>query len=250
MERTASLGRLTWQVGTLIAATSETYRARSLTLAVRGWTGHRPGQHVDVRLSAEDGYQAVRSFSIASSPRPNEVAITVEVLSDGEVSPYLVEELREGDQLELRGPVGGYFVWDSASDQSLLLVGGGSGIVPLMSMIRHRAERGSNAPTRLLYSSRSRDDVIYAAELEAFHAPDQGLEVIHTFTRVQPRGWKGYGRRIDHEMLHEVAWPVDRHARAYVCGSTSLVETVAGSLIDLDYPASQVRTERFGPSGG
>jgi ferredoxin-NADP reductase len=250
MERTAPLGRLTWQVGEVVAVRTDTYRARSLTLAVPGWSGHRPGQHLDLRLTAEDGYQAVRSYSIASAPEPDRTTITVELLDDGEVSPYLVAEVREGDRVELRGPIGGYFVWDGNDDQLLLLVGGGSGIVPLMSIIRHRARLGSAVPTRLLYSSRAPDDVIYRSELEALDAADLSLQVIHTFTRVQPTGWSGYRRRIDREMLGEVAWPAERQARAYICGPTRLVETVANSLIDLGYPASEVRTERFGPSGG
>lgn len=155
-----------------------------------------------------------------------------------------------GDQLEVRGPIGGYFVWDADSDQSLLLVGGGSGIAPLMSMIRRRAEVGSRVPTRLLYSSRSPDDLIYGAELEALDGADERLEVVHTFTRARPAGWAGYARRVDQEMLREVAWAPEQRPRAYVCGPTAFVEAVAGGLIDLGYPASEVRTERFGPSGG
>lgn len=250
MERTAALGRLTWQVGEVVAAQSETYRARSLTFAVPGWAGHRPGQHLDVRLTAEDGYQAVRSYSISSTPDADRTTITVELLEDGEVSPYLVEEVREGDRIELRGPIGGYFVWDGDDDEPLLLVCGGSGVAPLMSIIRHRARIGSRVPTRLLYSSRAPDDVIYRDELEALVAEDEQLEVIHTFTREQPEGWTGYGRRIDPEMLSEVAWPTGQAARAYVCGPTRLVETVASGLIEIGYATGNVRTERFGPSGG
>lgn len=250
MERTAPLGRLTWQIGEVVAAKTETYRARSLTLAVPGWPAHRPGQHVDVRVTAEDGYQAVRSFSIALAPELDRTTITVDLIEDGELSPYLVEEVREGDRIELRGPIGGYFVWDGEGDQPLLLIGGGSGIVPLMSIIHHRARLGSDVPTRLLYSSRSPEDVIYRTELEALDAADPNLQVIHTFTRMQPPGWSGYRRRIDREMLDEVAWPVEQAVRAYVCGPTRLVEAAASDLIDLGYPASQVRTERFGPSGG
>lgn len=249
MARTATLGRLTWRIAKVIAAATETHRARSLTLAIRGWTGHLPGQHVDVRLTAEDGYQTARSFSIASSPGPHEMTITVELIDGGEVSPYLVEEIQVGDQLEVRGPIGGYFVWDAESEQSLLLVGGGSGIAPLASMIRQRAEHGSSTPTRLLYSSRSPDDLIYGAELEALDAADERLEVIRTFTRERPAGWTGYGRRIDREMLRDVAWAPDRQPRAYVCGPTRFVEAVASGLVDLEYPAAEIRTERFGPSG-
>jgi ferredoxin-NADP reductase len=241
---------LTWQVGEVVATSTETYRARSLTLAVPGWSGHHPGQHLDLRLTAEDGYQAVRSYSIASASEPDRTTITVELLEDGEVSPYLVEEVREGDWIELRGPIGGYFVWDEHADRPLLLIGGGSGIAPLMSILRHRARLSSSAPARLLYSSRSPDDVIYRAELKALDAADPHLEIIHTFTRAQPPGWSGYRRRIDREMLAEVAWAADRGAQAFICGPTRLVEAVANGLIELSYPAPDVRTERFGPSGG
>ena len=250
MDRTAPLGRLTWQAGEVVATKTETYRARSLTFAMPGWAGHRPGQHLDVRLTAEDGYQAVRSYSISSTPDAGRTTITVELLEDGEVSPYLVEDVREGDRIELRGPIGGYFVWDGDNDEPLLLVCGGSGVAPLMSIIRHRARIGSRAPTRLLYSSRAPDDAIYRDELEALVAEDEQLEVIHVFTREQPEGWTGYGRRIDPEMLAEVAWPIGQAARAYVCGPTRLVETVASSLIEIGYATGNVRTERFGPSGG
>jgi ferredoxin-NADP reductase len=241
---------LTWRAGEVVASITETYRARSLTLAVPGWSGHRPGQHLDLRLTAEDGYQAVRSYSIASVPEAERATITVELLEDGEVSPYLVEEVREGDLIELRGPIGGYFVWDGDDDRPLLLICGGSGVVPLISIIRHRARLGSEVPTRLLYSSRAPDDVIYRTELETLDAAGANLEVIHTFTRAHPPGWGGYRRRIDREMLAEVAWAADQGARAFICGPTRLVETVASGLIELGYPADHVRTERFGPSGG
>lgn len=250
MAGTATLERLTWRTARVSAVARETWRARSLTLAVQGWPGHLPGQHVDLRVTAEDGYQSARSFSIASSPGPGQLTVTVDRIDDGEVSPYLVDEVRVGDQLEVRGPIGGYFVWNADRDQSLLLVGGGSGIAPLMSILRRRAERGSRAPTRLLYSSRSPDDVIYGAELEALDGADERLEVVYTFTRARPAGWTGYARRIDHEMLREIAWAPEGQPRAYVCGPTAFVEAVASGLIDLGYPAAEVRTERFGPSGG
>src|SRR5437667_1186563 len=205
MERRTLLGRLNWQFGEVLATQVETARTKSIMLAVPNWMGHRPGQHVDVRLTAEDGYQAERSYSIASPPEEDQhVTLTVEQLDDGEVSPYLTDELRVGDKLELRGPIGGYFVWEARMGGPLLLVAGGSGIVPLMAMLRHRAAVGSTVPARLLYSSRSYADVIYRDELDRLDQPDQMLEVAHTLTRVQPSGWTGYRRRIDTEMLREV----------------------------------------------
>jgi ferredoxin-NADP reductase len=250
MARAAVLGRLTWLTVEVAAVGPETPGVRSLVLDVPGWPGHRAGQHVDVRLTAEDGYQAQRSYSIASPPEDPRVTLTVERLEDGEVSPYLVDEVVEGDRFELRGPIGGYFVWEAAADGSLLLVAGGSGIVPLMAMIRHRVAAGSTAPIRLLYSSRSHEDVIYREELESLAASSDGLEVVHTLTRSQPPGWTSYNRRIDAEMLAEVAWPADNGAVAFVCGPTRLVESVAGILLDLGYDPTRVRTERFGPTGG
>jgi ferredoxin-NADP reductase len=250
MARAAVLGRLTWLTAEVVGATAETPSVRSLVLDVPGWSGHRAGQHVDVRLTAEDGYQAQRSYSIASPPEEVRVKLTVERLDDGEVSPYLVDEVVTGDRFELRGPIGGYFVWEAQAEEPLLLVAGGSGVVPLMAMIRHRAAAGSGAPTRLLYSSRSLEDVIYPEELDRLAAAQDGLEVVHTLTRRQPPGWGGYARRIDSEMLAEVAWPADDDATAFVCGPTRLVENVAGGLVDLGYDAHRVRTERFGPTGG
>jgi ferredoxin-NADP reductase len=229
----------------------ETQRTRTLVLAVPGWPGHLAGQHVDVRLTAEDGYQAQRSYSIASAPEDGEqVALTVERIDDGEVSPYLVNELRAGDQLELRGPIGGYFVWEAAIGGPLLLVAGGSGICPLMAMIRHRAARGSRVPTRVLYSSRSLEDVIYREELERLAGQADGLEVFHTLTRSRPPGWTGYARRIDPEMLAEVAWPPSQRPFCFVCGPTPLVEAVAQGLVEAGHPPDRVKTERFGPTGG
>jgi len=229
----------------------ETPRVRSMVLAVPGWPGHLAGQHVDVRLTAEDGYQAQRSYSIASPPDDRErLALTVERLDDGEVSPYLVDELRPGDQLEFRGPIGGYFVWDAGMGGPLFLVAGGSGICPLMAMIRHRAANASSVPTRLLYSSRSPADVIYRDELDRLAAPGGGLQVVHTFTRVRPEGWNGYSRRIDAEMLEGVGWAPAERPLAFVCGPTPLVEGVARTLVDLGHDAGRVKTERFGPTGG
>ena len=209
------------------------------------WAGHRAGQHLDVRLTAEDGYRAERSYSIASAPG-EPVAITVERLDDGEVSPYLTEELRVSDGLELRGPVGGYFVWSPQDESPLLLVAGGSGVVPLRAMLRHRRRSGSAVPVRMLYSSRSLDDVIYRAELDE---RSDGVEVVHTLTRTQPPGWQGPARRVDAALLDQVAWPADAGPLAFVCGPTSFVETVATGLVELGYPQERVKTERFGPTG-
>ena len=256
MERRTLPGRLTrliWQLGDVVATQKETPHAKSITLDVPHWTGHRAGQHVDVRLTADDGYQVERSYSIASAPaEAPRVTLTVERLDDGEVSPYLVDELRVGDKLELRGPIGGYFVWEANSGDPLLLVAGGSGIVPLMAMLRQRAAVGSTVPARLLYSSRAYDEIIYRDELD--HLVITGtttgtmLEVAHTLTRMQPPGWTGYHRRIDREMLRDVAWPVEQRPLAFVCGPTPFVETAAASLVALGYVPARIKTERFGPT--
>ena len=250
MERTALPRRLTWQPGQVVAVRTETPRTKSLVLDVPGWAGHIAGQHVDIRLTAEDGYQAQRSYSIASPPDERQVILTVERLDDGEVSPYLTEVLQEGDQLELRGPIGGYFTWQVAAGGPLLLVAGGSGIVPLMAMIRHRAAQKSAVPTRLLYSSREFGDIIYRQELEHLAAADPTLTVVQTLTRSQPLEWTGYQRRIDRAMLAEVAWPPSAQPQAFVCGPTSLVESVASALVQLGHDPLCVKTERFGASGG
>ena len=225
----------------------ETPRVRTIVLDVPEWAGHRAGQHVDVRLTAEDGYQAQRSYSIASAPEDERLAITVELIDDGEVSPYLVEELEVGDAFEVRGPIGGYFVWDPADGGPLLLVAGGSGVVPLRSMLRHRRRSGSDVPTRLLYSARMLDDVIYRGELAE---ADHGLEVTLTLTRSQPPGWTGHARRVDAELLREVVWPSSEEPRTFVCGPTSFVEAVAGALVELGHDPARVKTERFGGTGG
>jgi ferredoxin-NADP reductase len=249
--RAAVQRRLTWRLGRVTARLDETPRVKTLVLAVPGWPGHRPGQHVDVRLTADDGYQAQRSYSIASSPDdPEQVALTVERIEGGEVSPYLVDDLAEGDQLELRGPIGGYFIWDVEVGGPLLLVAGGSGVCPLMAMIRHRAARGSRVPARLLYSSRSLEDVIYRAELDRLAGRGDGLEVVHTLTRSRPSDWNGYARRIDRDMLAEVAFPPQQRPLCMVCGPTPLVEAVAQTLVELGHPPDRVKTERFGPTGG
>jgi ferredoxin-NADP reductase len=244
----AVLGRLTWTLGEIVEVVAETPRVKTLLLDVADWPGHRPGQHVDVRLTAEDGYQAQRSYSIASAPEDRRLAITVERLDDGEVSPYLVDELRPGDRFELRGPIGGYFAWDVSLGGPLLLVGGGSGVVPLMAMLRHRAAARSNVPARLLLSSRTWDDVIYRDELERLAG--DGLEIVHTLTRARPEGWSGYARRVDVELLREVAWRPDDRPQTFVCGPTSFVETVASGLVELGHDPATIKTERFGATGG
>ena len=250
MERGTLLGRLNWQLGEVVATQPETVRTKSITLALPDWMGHRAGQHVDVRLTAEDSYQAERSYSIGSPPEEvPRVTLTIERIDDGEVSPYLTDELRVGDKLELRGPIGGYFVWEVQMGGPLLLVAGGSGIVPLMAMIRHRAAVGSSVATRLLYSSRSLEDVIYRDELDQMMKSSTMLEVVQTLTRAQPPGWTGYARRIDTQMLREVAWPVEQRPLAYICGPTPFVETAAASLVTLGYEPARIKTERFGPTG-
>lgn len=251
MERTALLGRLSWQFGEVVEKKVETPQATSVTLAVPNWSGHRAGQHVDVRLTAEDGYQTERSYSIASpSEEQGRLTLTVERLDDGEVSPYLVDELRVEDKVELRGPIGGYFVWEARMSGPLLLVAGGSGIVPLMAMIRQRNALGSTVPTRLLYSARSYDEIIYRDELASLVSKSTGLEVIYTLTRVQPTNWTGYHRRVDNDLLRDVAWAGSEKPLAYICGPTQFVETVAQGLLPLGYEPERVKTERFGPTGG
>ena len=219
-------------------------------LDVPGWTGHRAGQHVDIRLTAEDGYQAQRSYSIASAPGDGRLDLTVERIEDGEVSPYLVDDLLPGDRFELRGPIGGYFVWEDEPGGPVLLLAGGSGIAPLMSMLRHRAATASEVPTRLLYSSRELGDVIYREELDRLAADGAGFEISLTLTRAQPHGWEGYERRIDDELLAEVAWPATERPLAFVCGPTTFVEVAASALSRLGYEPARIKTERFGPTGG
>jgi ferredoxin-NADP reductase len=216
---------------------------KTLALDVAGWPGHRAGQHVDVKLTAEDGYTAERAYSIAAPANGERVEITVETLEDGEVSPYLTGEARPGDVLEIRGPVGGWFVWDDDHPGPVLLVGGGSGVVPLMAMAR---QRGSVATT-LLYSSRTLEDVIYREELEQLAAA--GLDLRLTLTRSQPEGWTGFSRRVDAELLREVAAPPGAQPLAFVCGPTPFVEAVALALVELGHDPARVKTERFGPTG-
>jgi ferredoxin-NADP reductase len=237
-------------MGELVELVHETPRVASLYFNVPMWPGHLAGQHVDIRLTAEDGYQAERSYSIASPPADRWVALTVERLDDGEVSPYLVGELKTGDKVELRGPIGGYFVWRGGDDRPLLLVGGGSGIVPLMAMLRHRSSTVHKTPTRLLFSSRSYDDIIYREEIDNLTAAHDGLSVYHTLTREQPPGWMGYSRRLDAAMVKDVAWPKDQMPAVYVCGPTPFVEAAANLLVAMDYDPSWIKTERFGATGG
>jgi ferredoxin-NADP reductase len=201
-----------------------------------------------VRLTADDGYQAVRSYSLAAPAGDGVVSITVERLTDGEVSPYLVDEARPGDLLELRGPVGGYFVWRGGDERPLMLIGGGSGVVPLLAMIRARSPEDLTA-VRLLYSARSEPDLIARHELDRRMAEEEGLEVTFTLTRIQPPGWTGHSRRVDRAMLREVAWPPGARPRCFVCGPTGFVESVAAELLEMGYPSEDVRTERFGPAG-
>ena len=242
MARTAVRGRLTWQVATVTSVIRETDSVRTIALEVPDWAGHRAGQHLDVRLTAEDGYTAERSYSIASD-RGEPVAITVQRLDDGEVSPYLTDELRTGDQLELRGPIGRWFVWDTSDGGPLMLVAGGSGVVPLRTMLRHRQRSGSDVPVRLLYSSRTLADIIYRSELDHYRG---GAQVTYTLTRSQPPGWTGHSGRVDAAMLAETAWPAIEQPLAFVCGPTRFVETVAEKLVGLGYPPGRVKTERFG----
>ena len=248
MAGTALPGRLDWQLTTVVSKAMETPRVMTLRLASDAWHGHLPGQHVDVRLTADDGYQAQRSYSIASAPEDGVLELTVEDITEGEVSPYLAEVLVPGDQLELRGPIGGHFVWTADVGGPLLMIGGGSGVVPLMSMLRYRKAIGSDVPATLLASSRSWVEIIFREELEEL-AADPALRIVHTLTRSRPADWTGYDRRIDQAMLQEVAGPPEDGTIAYVCGPTGLVESVASTLVSLGYEPDRVKTERFGPSG-
>ncbi|HEX8101518.1 MAG TPA: ferredoxin reductase [Solirubrobacteraceae bacterium] len=239
--------RVVWRFATVAAVVPESPRACTLDLDVPGWPGHRAGQHVDVRLTAEDGYQAERSYSIASPPEAGRVQLTVEVVEDGEVSPYLAEELRAGDTLELRGPIGGHFTWSVDEGGPLLLVAGGSGLVPLMAMLRHRAVHASAVDTWLLVSARSHEDLLYRDELAAL-SPPAGLRVERTYTRSPPPGWTGWARRVDAAMLSELGAPLG--ARCFVCGPTPFVEGVSDLLLAAGHDFRHIHAERFGPTGG
>jgi ferredoxin-NADP reductase len=246
---TVARAPITWRQATVRELIAETATARTILFDVPGWPGHAAGQHVDVRLTAEDGYQTERSYSIASAPEDASLALTVERFDDGEVSPYLTDELRPGDELELRGPVGGFFTWRVSDGGPLLLVGGGSGLVPLMAMLRHRAAQGSDVDARLLVSARSWDDVLYRDELERIGA-SPGSHVEFTLTRQQPAGWTGFERRVDAEMLRAVGPASDATPRTFVCGPTAFVERVADLLVGLGHPPASIHAERFGPTGG
>jgi ferredoxin-NADP reductase len=243
-------GRLRWRIAEVREIVVETPRVKSLLLSVADWQGHLPGQHVDIRLTAEDGYQAQRSYSIASSPESELLTLTVERVVDGEVSLYLVDVLRSGDKFELRGPIGRYFVWTVAMRGSLYLVAGGSGIVPLMAMLRHRERNKAAVPTGLLFSSRSLEDIIFREELEAMAQNDPNLHVAHTLTRKQPDGWVGRRGRVDKAMLIETLFPLGSKPNIFVCGPTPFVEHVSGVLVELGHDSLAIKTERFGPTGG
>jgi ferredoxin-NADP reductase len=241
---------LEWQIATVTAIHQETPKAKTFTLKLPNWLRHKAGQHYDVRLTAPDGYQAQRSYSIASEPeRTGEIDLTVERIADGEVSSYMHDVLIVGDLIEVRGPIGGYFVWEAGMADPLLLVGGGSGIVPLMSMLRHRAAAGAAVTAQLLYSVRNPEDVIYAAELQWLKSSQSGPRITYTFTRQAPAGWSGYSRRIDGQILREVARPLGSDVQAFVCGPTLMVEAVANGLLQIGLRPNRIRTERFGPTG-
>jgi len=242
---------LNWQIASVTGIKPETSTVKTFTLQLPDWMQHRAGQHYDVRLTAEDGYQTQRSYSIASEPeREGEVEITVERIDDGEVSTYLHDVVILGDRVEARGPIGGYFVWDASMSDPLLLIAGGSGVPPLMSMIRHRAALGAKNPTALLYSSRSFENIIYYNELDKLSKANGGPQVFHTLTRSQPAGWNGFSRRIDEMMLKEVAGPLGKSVQVFICGPTLMVESAANSLVKIRIPPDRIRTERFGPTGG
>jgi len=239
-----------WHVGKVIALSDETATARTINLEVLDWPGHVAGQHVDVRLTAPDGYSAVRSYSIASGAHSEgRVEITVERLPNGEVSPYLTQELAVGDRLELRGPIGGWFVWRSHQTEPIQLIAGGSGIVPLMAMIRSRASAGSAAPFRLLYSVREQEAVFYREELRALTNNDEGVSLTYAYTRVAPKDWPRPPGRIDTTLITNATWPSNIGATCYVCGPTSFVEIASSFLIASGHSPDKIRTERFGPTG-
>lgn len=241
--------KLPWRTAGVREIIEETPRVRTLALDIPDWPGHRPGQHVDIRLTSDDGYQAQRSYSISSAPEAAHLFVTVERIEEGEVSPYLASEVRIGDRFEIRGPIGGHFVWSAAMTEPLFLIAGGSGVAPLMAMLRHRAAAGNKNPALLIYSSRSLTDIIYRKELEQLAAKADGLKVVHTLTRQQPAGWNGEKKRIDREMLSRTGFPPNERPRIFICGPTQLVESAARSLIELGHNETMIKTERFGPTG-
>jgi ferredoxin-NADP reductase len=242
--------RLNWQPAMVVMFRDETPTVRSITFDVPAWMGHSAGQHVDIRLTAENGYQAERSYSIASAAgQDTRIELTVERLTNGEVSPFLTQELVIGDSIELRGPIGGYFNWKPGHSAPLMLIGGGSGVVPLMSMLRTRYQVGSRVPARLLYSSQTLEDIIYRQELDSLVAKGDGLSIVHTITRGAPAGWQGETRRVDRDMLAAHVFSTAAEPLIFVCGPTSFVEVVADQLVVLGHEESAIRTERFGPTG-
>jgi|SRR5215469_9346700 len=239
-----------WRVGTVVALQDETATARTIRFEVPDWPGHVAGQHVDVRLTAADGYSAVRSYSIASAPNVNgSFEITVERLPDGEVSPYLTQDVMAGDRLELRGPIGGWFVWRSDQTGPIQLIAGGSGIVPLMAMIRSRVSAGSTAPFRLLYSVREPKAVWYGNELRTLSGRDPSLDITYAYTRSTPKDWPRPAGRIDAALVANATWPSSLGPTCYICGPTSFVETAAEFLAASGIRRDKIRTERFGPTG-
>jgi ferredoxin-NADP reductase len=243
-------GRLAWRVATLVEARDESTTARTLVLDVPGWPGHLAGQHVDVRLTADDGYSTQRSYSIASAPTDERVELTVQRVEDGEVSPYLDDILKVGDPVELRGPVGGWFVWRPTDTEPVVLIGGGSGLVPLMAMIRHRAAVRSRVPFRLIYSTRTPADALYTDELRRRIRDDRGLDVAYLYTREVPQTWPAPPKRIGLAAVASHGWPPDLQPTCFVCGPTGFVETVADILVAQGHDPRRVKTERFGPTGG
>ena len=243
-------GRLNWLIASAVKVIDETARVRSIVFDCPGWPGHLPGHHIDIRLTADDGYQAQRSYSIATPADGEQVVITVELIDEGEISPFLIGELRVGDRIEIRGPIGGYFVWEPSRGGPLQLIGGGSGVAPLMAMLRARVRDGSDIPVRYLSSARSHEDLIYRSELESISSERQGVAVLHTLTRSHPPDWTGLTGRVDRDMLTQHAWPADTSPLFYVCGPTGFVETVASTLVELGHQPGRVKTERFGPTGG
>lgn len=240
--------RKNWRIAEVVEIGEETLRVRRLKLKVADWPGHVPGQHVDVRLTGEDGSQAQRSYSITSAPEVSEISLAVERLEEGEVSPYLAGEVRPGDRFELRGPIGGYFIWTVERGGPLVLIAGGSGIAPLMSILRHRAAQQVKLPTTLLYSARRYEEIIFREELDRLAAADPNLQIVYTLTREQPAGWRGGNKRIDREALMTFVLPPRESPQIYVCGPSGLVENAAKLLVEIGHERGCIRTERFGPT--
>ncbi|GLR90859.1 ferredoxin reductase [Bradyrhizobium iriomotense] len=250
IDTSALAERLEWQLAQVRDIVAETHRVKSFMLEPVNWTGHLPGQHIDIRLTAEDGYQAQRSYSIASPPEDKLLTVTVERVTDGEVSPYLLDELRVGDRLELRGPIARHFVWTSGSSGSLCLLAGGTGITPLMAMLRHRDRSSCRTPTVLIYSARSRGDIVYQNELDGMARNDTNLRVVYTLTREKAKDWAGHRGRVDRTLLATNCFPPAQNPAIYVCGPTAFVESASDFLVELGFDSLSIKTERFGPSGG